>query len=77
MIAVGVSGRQFCHNITVIDDDILEGLETYTVSLTSSDTDVVINTATASLVILDEMDGIVKLCDYSEFKFIHFCRSHN
>ena len=61
MITIGVSGRQFCQDIPVTDDEILEDTETYTLSLTSTDNDVVIATPTASLIILDTIDGNVIL----------------
>ena len=57
MFTVGENGRQLCHNVFVINDDILEDTETYTISLTSTDTDVIINNNTASLLIIDENDG--------------------
>ena len=57
MFTVGENGRQLCHNVFVINDDILEDTETYTISLTSTDTDVFINNNTASLLIIDENDG--------------------
>ena len=53
----GASGREICHEISVIDDEILEATETYTIILTSSDGDVIIAIPTASLIILDEIDG--------------------
>ena len=57
MITIGVSGREFCLDIPVIDDEVLEDTETYTLSLTTTDDDVTVATPTASLVILDTSDG--------------------
>lgn len=54
-------GREVCRNISVTDDDILENTETYTVSLTSEDDDVTITIPTASVVILDQIDGTVQI----------------
>ena len=53
----GASGREICHNISIIDDEVLEATETYTITLTSSDDDVSIANPTASLLILDAIDG--------------------
>ena len=57
--SLGESGRELCHEISVIDDEVLEDAETYTVSLTSTDDDVAIAVTTASLIILDETDGMI------------------
>ena len=57
LVTIGESGRQFCLDVSVVDDEILEDTETYTLSLTSTDGDVAIATPTASLVILDTTDG--------------------
>lgn len=54
---VGKGGRELCHNVLVTDDDILEDTETYMLILSSLDEDVIIQTSTALLVILDETDG--------------------
>ena len=56
-----MSGREFCLDIPVTDDEVLEDTETYTLSLTSIDDDVVIATPTASLIILDTVDGNIIL----------------
>ena len=53
----GESGRELCHNILINNDDILEETEIYNISLTSTDTDVTINDNTASLMIIDQIDG--------------------
>lgn len=55
------NGRELCHNISVTDDDVLENTETYTVSLTSEDDDVTIAIPTASVIILDQIDGTVQV----------------
>ena len=54
-------GGVLCRNISVTDDDILESTETYTVSLTSEDDDVTITIPTASVIILDQIDGTVQI----------------
>ena len=54
---IGESGREICHNVSVTDDDVLEDTETYTITLSSSDEDIIIQSPTASLVIVDEADG--------------------
>lgn len=54
---VGESGRELCHNVSVTDDDILEDTETYMLILSSLDKNIIIQTSTALLVILDETDG--------------------
>ena len=58
---VGERGRGLCLNVSVTDDDILEDTETYTITLSSTDEDVLIQSSTALLVILDETDGKLTL----------------
>ena len=69
MVTIGVSGRQFCLDIPVTDDEVLEDTETYTLSLTSTDDDVVIATSTASLIILDTIDGNISIS--TQFLLLH------
>ena len=53
----GERGRELCHNVSVTDDDILEDTETFTITLSSTDEDILIQSSTALLAILDETDG--------------------
>lgn len=59
--SVGESGRELCHNVSINDDNILEDTETYTIILSSQDTDVIIQDSMANLIIIDEVDGILYL----------------
>jgi len=47
--------------ITIADGDVVEGLETFTVTLTSPDTAVTINPMTATVDILDEDSKLIYL----------------
>ena len=47
-----------CSYLTLLDDDILEGPETFLIALSSEDEDVHVTTANATVVILDN-DGIL------------------
>ena len=53
----GERGRELCHNVSVTDDDILEDTEIFTITLSSTDEDILIQSSTALLAILDETDG--------------------
>ena len=52
------SNSRVCANISVIDDDISEGLEMFTLTLTSENAAVVINQGTASIELLDSTGAI-------------------
>ena len=57
IFATGSSdGDEECVNITILEDDALETSETFTVTLTTSDPDVMIDTNVTTVVILDN-DG--------------------
>ncbi len=45
-----------CVNITILEDYVLEGYQTFTLTLTTSDSDVVLGTEKAMIIILDN-DG--------------------
>ena len=49
-------GDEECVNITILEDDALETSETFTVTLTTSDLDVMIDTNVTTVIILDN-DG--------------------
>ena len=45
---------QVCWNITLQDDDVLEAIETFSVTLTTNDTDVSLSGGTATVIVVDD-----------------------
>ena len=49
-----INGAMICVNITILDDSILEENETFTMTLTTADSDVIIGTTMAAIIIIDD-----------------------